>query len=239
MSSRSVLAATLALATHVLAWNINVQPAHFTQRAVSPIRMASMPTPPPPSGFSWSDDSELGFQSTAAAVDLRVVTEPKTSPIEPNTSPKPVESKAAPKKVTKASPTGLFAPLVLGAKRVMGTKELNAMRAEVILQHSKVISSFVDTSDSPFGQLALRTLFAAADKDKSGELDKEEVRAALHALGFTFLKEKQVDGIVKRADADDNEVIDFEEFVTEAPRTLRTNLVKLAKQNGHDLGFLA
>ena len=35
------------------------------------------------------------------------------------------------------------------------------------------------------------------------------------------------------------EVIDFEEFVKECPKTLRTNLVKLAKENGHDLGFLS
>ena len=34
-------------------------------------------------------------------------------------------------------------------------------------------------------------------------------------------------------------MIDFEEFVKETPKTLRTSLVKLAKQNGHDLGFLA
>ena len=35
------------------------------------------------------------------------------------------------------------------------------------------------------------------------------------------------------------DVIDFEEFVKETPKTLRTSLVKLAKSNGHDLGFLA
>jgi len=35
------------------------------------------------------------------------------------------------------------------------------------------------------------------------------------------------------------DVIDFEEFVKETPKTLRVSLVKLAKQNGHDLGFLA
>ena len=34
-------------------------------------------------------------------------------------------------------------------------------------------------------------------------------------------------------------VIDFEEFVKESPKALRVNLVKLAKANGHDLGFLA
>jgi hypothetical protein len=33
-------------------------------------------------------------------------------------------------------------------------------------------------------------------------------------------------------------VIDFEEFCKETPKTLRTNMIKLAKQNGNDLGFL-
>ena len=121
----------------------------------------------------------------------------------------------------------------------MGTKELNALRAEVILKHSKVIMAFVDTSESDFGQLALRRLFEAADKDGDGQLSKEEVREALHALGFSFLKDKQVDGIVARADVDEDDFIDFEEFARETPVVLRRNLVKLAKQNGHELGFLA
>ena len=82
-------------------------------------------------------------------------------------------------------------------------------------------------------------MFEYADKDRSGALDKEEVRAALHDLGFDFLQEKQVSGIMGRADLDGNEVIGFEEFVKETPRTLRMSLIKLAKQNGHDLGFLA
>ena len=34
-------------------------------------------------------------------------------------------------------------------------------------------------------------------------------------------------------------VIDYEEFVNEAPKTLKTNLVKLAKNNGAELGFLS
>ena len=134
---------------------------------------------------------------------------------------------------------GPFAPLVRGAKRVMGEAELNALRAKIIGEHSKVIKEFVDTSDSPTGQIALKVLFDAADKDGNGTLDKEEVAAALRALGFSHLQEKQIDGILSRADADENEVIDFEEFVREAPKTLRTNLVKLAKQNGAELGFLA
>ena len=77
------------------------------------------------------------------------------------------------------------------------------------------------------------------DKDGNGTLDKAEVKEALQAMGFTFIQDKQVDVIFKRADMDGNEVIDFEEFVKETPKTLRTSLVKLAKQNGHDLGFLA
>ena len=142
-------------------------------------------------------------------------------------------------KPVKPSPQGIFAPAVLVAADVMGRKELNALRAKVIAEHTKVISSFVETSESRFGQITLRRLFDAADADGNGTLDKEEVRSALKALGFEWLQEKQVDQIVKRGDANGDEVIDFEEFAKEAPKTLRVNLVKLAKQNGHDLGFLA
>ena len=57
------------------------------------------------------------------------------------------------------------------------------------------------------------------------------------ALGFS-LDDRQIDGIVSRSDADENGVIDFEEFCTNTPKTLRVNLIKLAKRNGDDLGFL-
>ena len=134
---------------------------------------------------------------------------------------------------------GIFAPAVKLTAQAMGRKELNAFRAKVIQEHTKVISAFVDTSDSKFGQIALKSLFEAADKDGNGTLDKEEVKAALQALGFTFIEDKQIDRIFKKADKDKNEVIDFEEFVKEAPKALRVNLVKLARENGHDLGFLA
>ena len=43
---------------------------------------------------------------------------------------------------------------------------------------------------------------------------------------------------MSRADVDDNEVIDFQEFCEATPKTLRVNLIKLAKKNGDDLGFL-
>merc|ERR1711988_417997 len=99
--------------------------------------------------------------------------------------------------------------------------ELKEFRASMISKHSKVINYFVDTSESPFGQLVLRRMFEYADKDGNGTLDKDEVTAALKDLGFDFYDEKQV--------------IDFEEFMKETPTTLRRGLVKLAKKNGHDL----
>jgi len=158
-------------------------------------------------------------------------------------SPPPLELRAvgdasAPQQKTIVQ-QGIFAPAVKLTAQAMGRKELNAFRASVIAEHTKVISAFVDTSGSKFGQIALKSLFEAADKDGNGTLDKQEVKEALNALGFTFIEDKQVDVIFKRADGDKNEVIDFEEFVKETPKTLRTSLVKLAKQNGHDLGFLA
>jgi len=120
----------------------------------------------------------------------------------------------------------------------MGEQQLKELRANVITKHSKVIADFVDTSSSPFGQLVVQRMFEYADKDGNGTLDKEEVKAALKDLGFDFYSEKQVKQIMDNADADKNDVIDFEEFVKATPKTLRTSLVKLAKKNGHDLGFL-
>ena len=147
----------------------------------------------------------------------------------------PIESKSKKKEAS----AGLFAPVVVATADVMGRKELNKLRAEVIAKHTEVITAFVDTSESKFGQIVLRKMFEAADKDDNGTLDKEEVRDALHSLGFTFIENKTLDKIMERADVDGNEVIDFEEFVTETPKTLRMSLVKMAKKNGHDLGFLA
>merc|ERR1719375_1706426 len=155
--------------------------------------------------------------------------------------PKPKAEKASKKekKETRAAwQEGLVAPAVLGAKKVMGEQQLKEFRASVIAKHSKVIGQFVDTSESDFGQIVLKRMFDYADKDGNGTLDKEEVKGALLDLGFDFLDEKQVDKLIKNADQDQNDVIDFEEFVKATPKALRINLVKLAKKNGHDLGFL-
>lgn len=188
--------------------------------------------PLPPPGFVWADevdDVTIVPSSTLSSEAVEGV-------VAPTPQQQPKEAKK-PKKVVSSQ--GIFAPLVRGAKQVMGETELNQLRASVISTHSKVISQFVDTSDSPFGQIVLRRMFEYADKDGNGSLDREEVRAALRDLGFDFVQDKQLDIIFGRADENGDLVIDFEEFVQESPKTLRSSLIKLAKQNGHDLGFLA
>jgi len=132
---------------------------------------------------------------------------------------------------------GVFSPLVKTAKNVLGEKELNQVRAKAIGLHSDVIGKFVDTADSDFGNQVLKALFSLADKDRNGTVEEEELSTALKALGFD-LKPKQISGIFQRADVDENGALDFEEWRREAPKTLRTNLIKLAKKNGGELGFL-
>merc|ERR1719152_221345 len=134
---------------------------------------------------------------------------------------------------------GPFTPLVKLTKRVMGKEKFLPFRAAVIAEHTKVIQAFVDTADSPFGCMALKKLFELADMDGNGTIDREELKTALMKLGFTHLSDAQIDKILERADSDDNCVVDYDEFVAEAPKTLKTNLVKLAKNNGAELGFLS
>jgi Ca2+-binding EF-hand superfamily protein len=85
----------------------------------------------------------------------------------------------------------------------------------------------------------LAAMFHLADVNRSGSIDEAELAQALAAMGFDWLKDKQVRGIFERADADHNGEIDLQEWIREAPKTLRTNLIKLAKKNGGELGFLA
>jgi len=134
--------------------------------------------------------------------------------------------------------SGLLSPLVITMKNILGEQKINQLRGKTISMHSDVINAFVKSADTEFGQYVLAVLYGIADKNRDGKLDKDEIVVALHGLGFTWLQQKQVAGIMKRADIDGNGVIDFQEFVMEAPRTLRTNLVKLAKKNGGELGLL-
>ncbi|KAG8460008.1 hypothetical protein KFE25_011057 [Diacronema lutheri] len=134
--------------------------------------------------------------------------------------------------------SGPFAPLVQTAKTLLGDEELNSLRGKVIGEHSKVIKTFVDSAETEFGKAALQKLFAIADGDGSGDLTLDEVTGALKALGFSYLTDAQIAAIFERADEDGSGTVDLAEFCKEAPRTLRTNLIKLAKLNGNELGFL-
>lgn len=164
-------------------------------------------------------------------------------PVSPSAASSSKPAAAATKKTTpkkKGNPhkEGIFSPIVVAAGTIMGEETLNKVRGKVIAIHSDLIKSFVDTSDSTFGQSVLKQLFNLVDADNSGYLDKQEVATALNMLGFKWLKDKHVDKIFERADANGDEEISLEEFMVEAPKTLRTNLVKLAKTNGGEMGLL-
>ena len=184
-------------------------------------------------------ENEVPFYAQISSTNEVVVEETKIVTT-PETKIKKVDAVNKKKKVGGAvHKDGIFTPLVLLGKSVLGEDQLNKIRAKAISMHSDVIKNFVDTHSTPSGQIALSTLYRLADTDRDGTLDKEEIRIALNKLGFDWLKDKQVSGIVKRADLDENGVVDFDEFLEAAPKTLRTNLVKLAKKNGGDLGFLS
>jgi hypothetical protein len=155
-------------------------------------------------------------------------------------APAAAKKKAPPAKKKGGNPhkEGVFSPIVVAAGAVLGEETLNKVRGKVIALHSDVIKSFVDTSDSDFGKAVLRQLFDLVDEDNSGYLDKAEVEKALGMLGFSWLGEKQVNKIFERADANGDCEISLEEFMEEAPKTLRANLIKLAKKNGGDMGLL-
>lgn len=155
------------------------------------------------------------------------------------TESKPKVAKTIKKVADKGKHTeGIFSPLVYALKGAMGKDKFLKVRGKVISLHSGVIKDFVDTYDTNFGMNVLVKLFAIADKDGNGSIDKEELALAFETLGFSWLKEKETEKIFDRADKDKNGQIDFDEFVQETPKTLKTHLVKLAKKNGDEMGFL-
>lgn len=165
-------------------------------------------------------------------------TEKSSNTEKPSISNTKSKMKIKSRKSSSKHQSGIFSPIVLGAKEVLGEKTINKIRADAILMHSDVIKLFVDTSETQTGQDILRILFQAVDRNGDGEIDGNELSMALERLGFTWLKEKQIAGIIKRADSDKNGVLDLNEFTAEAPKTLKKNLVKLAKKNGGEMGFL-
>merc|ERR1719436_1547364 len=188
--------------------------------------------PPPPT----TEDAE---KMAAAMLD---------SPREAFASSTAAAARAAPQKAPghgvagkrrggKQHTEGILSPIVYLAKGVLGDDELKKVRAKVIGVHSDLIKSFVGTADSDFGRGVLRQLFDIVDADSSGYLDKSEIMTALSMLGFKWLGDKEVNRIFQRADANGDLEISLEEFMDEAPKTLKTNLIKLAKVNGNDLGL--
>ena len=135
--------------------------------------------------------------------------------------------------------SGIFTPLVLLGKSVLGEERLNKVRANAISMHSEVIGTFVDTAKSEWGSKIMEKLFETFDKNCDGKIQKEELKLALNKLGFEWLQEKQIDGILSRVDVDGKGYLTMPEFMTVFPKTLRTNLIKLAKKNGGELGFLS
>ena len=77
---------------------------------------------------------------------------------------------------------GIFTPLVRVVKRLVGKERFLSFRGRVIGAHTKVIQAFVDTSDSPFGCLALEKLFEMADLDGDGAMGESDLEACLRRL---------------------------------------------------------
>eukprot|EP00929_Paragymnodinium_shiwhaense_P082847 TRINITY_DN4385_c1_g1_i4.p2 TRINITY_DN4385_c1_g1~~TRINITY_DN4385_c1_g1_i4.p2 ORF type:complete len:184 (-),score=44.20 TRINITY_DN4385_c1_g1_i4:315-866(-) len=138
-----------------------------------------------------------------------------------------------------AAKDGIFTPTVMGFKVLLGEENLDAIRRYLIKAHGDVQAAALDTHETTLGQGAMEWLFTQADKDGNGVIDKEELKDAVQRLGFTWMDDKKVDQLFKKADKDGNEEIDLEEFKTVSPKYFKQSLIKLAKKNGADLGFLS
>lgn len=249
MINRQALAIVLATATAITTTNAFVAPSHMNMQR-STIEFYS--------SITREDDIEKTRQVIVDHVDTlpqgehiddttdsedtkKMIMDIPPMPATPATPSKPAAAaakKVAPKKKGNPHKSGVFSPIVVAAGAVLGEETLNKVRGKVIAIHSDLIKDFVNTADSDFGKGVLKQLFNFVDTDNSGYLDKEEVAVALNLLGFKWLKEKHVAKIFERADANGDDEISLEEFMEEAPKTLRTNLVKLAKTNGGDMGLL-
>uniref|UniRef100_A0A7S4JQS7 EF-hand domain-containing protein n=1 Tax=Odontella aurita TaxID=265563 RepID=A0A7S4JQS7_9STRA len=93
-------------------------------------------------------------------------------------------------------------------------------------QHARVTSK---TSNSAVGQAALVHLFALADTNRDGKLNREELEAAADNFGFTWIKDDRLGDIFKGG----NGTVTFIEFARNAPNSLKMNLAKHAKEDGN------
>jgi len=221
------------LLTNASAFTMTGKPAFTPMRITSPLRMSTVEE-------SYDKLCEVASTNVDQPVNLKSSTPQPTSSEQPQAPMNPIQPKKQPskKKSNPAHQEGVFSPLVIAFKVILGEDTLKKVRAKAISLHSDVIANFVDTYSTPFGQATLARLFTILDTNEDGVLDPSELQSGLHKLGFEWLKEKQISGIVKRSDLDKNGVIDYEEFSKAAPKTLRTNLTKLAKKNGGEMGLL-
>lgn len=231
MMKRTALLASVALATSTSAFIVPSQPLVRTALHSSAEDVAS--TAQVVMSHQDVADDDSANDNKKLIMDI-----PPTPSIKKQPAYTEVTTRKPKSNNNSAHKEGLLSPLVYAANTLLGKDELNKLRAKIITYHSDIIKSFVDTSDSSFGRSVLKQLFVISDTDKSGYLDKEEVGHALNLLGFTWLEEKHVEKIFERADLNEDGEISLEEFMVEAPKTLRVNLVKLAKMNGGEMGLL-
>eukprot|EP00929_Paragymnodinium_shiwhaense_P012202 TRINITY_DN11895_c0_g1_i7.p2 TRINITY_DN11895_c0_g1~~TRINITY_DN11895_c0_g1_i7.p2 ORF type:complete len:122 (+),score=55.08 TRINITY_DN11895_c0_g1_i7:217-582(+) len=121
----------------------------------------------------------------------------------------------------------------------MGDETLNSIRSYLIKLHGDAQAAVIETHPTEFGQATMTWLFEQADTDGNGTIDKQELKDALHRLGFEWMDDARVDKLFLKADKDENESIDLDEFKATSPKFLQQSLIKLAKKNGADLGFLS
>lgn len=138
-----------------------------------------------------------------------------------------------------AAKDGPFTPTVVGFKVLMGDENLNSLRNYFIKLHGDAQTAAIDTHDTEMGKAMMGWLFDQADKDKNGTIDKQELQEAMQKLGFDWMDEKRIDKFIKKADDNKDEVLQYEEFAKTSPKFLKQSLLKLAKKNGADLGFLS
>jgi EF hand len=225
----AILALTLSAAAATVSTTsaFAFAPAHMAQHRQRPTIFVLSSSP-----ASTMERTDLPFFADFASSTTASPTRSET------TMPPSATKKTVKKSGGAVHKKGLLSPVVLASKAVLGETKLNEVRAKAISLHGDVIKRFVETSDTVLGQRVLEQLFALADANRSGTIDIHELKVALHTLGFDWLREEQMRGIFERADTDANGAIDLNEWIKEAPKTLKTNLVKLAKKNGGDMGLL-